>query len=401
MSSRKRELESQIRKYATQYPIITLSGPRQSGKTTLAQMLFPDKPYVSLENLDERQFAIQDPQGFLNRFEATGAIIDEVQRAPDIVSYLQTLSDRLKKDGHFILTGSQQCQMRSSISQSLAGRTALATLLPFSINEAYPDLGHADLNTVLYTGFYPRIFDKSLNPTDMLAFYTNTYLERDVRQLLMVRDLSKFERFIKLCAGRTGQLLNLSNLANDCDVNHNTIKNWLSILEASYIIKLIQPYSKNITKRLVKMPKLYFLDTGLAAFLIGIRESEQLTTHPLKGALLETLVVSEIIKSICHSGTHQEVYFYRDHHGNEIDIVLENGMTQSLIEIKSSQTIQPEFFKAIAAFPQTEGVTLQKFIVYGGATQYERNGTTIVPWASAGSILSQTRSSHAEHRHPT
>lgn len=374
-----RKIEKKVKEYAKKFPIITITGPRQSGKTTLCKMLFPQKPYISLEGTEERRYAAEDPKGFLNQYPE-GAIIDEVQRVPELLSDIQVISDEKNKEGLFILAGSQQFQILSKISQSLAGRTALVKLLPFSMGEAYDNPEKTDINTVLYTGFYPRIFDKKINPTDMLSFYTNTYIERDVRQLINIKDISKFETFIKLCAGRTGQLLNLSNLGNECDVNHNTIKSWLSILEASYLIKLMHPYHKNINKRLVKSPKLYFLDVGLAAYLIGINDSRQIETHPLRGELFETFIVTELIKTKLNNGNQDNSFFYRDHKGNEIDIILDNGFNLDLIEIKSAQTIKPSFWKGFSSFPKLPKTAITQKIIYGGTQNRAQNKTEIISW---------------------
>jgi predicted AAA+ superfamily ATPase len=374
---RKRFISEKIKDYAQKFPIITITGPRQSGKTTLCKHLFADKPYISLEDLDERQFATEDPKGFLAQFPE-GAILDEIQRVPELLSYIQTVSDAQNKEGLFILTGSQQFELLSHINQSLAGRTAIVKLLPFSLREAYDDTQDLSLDQVLFTGFYPRIFDKKISPTDWLTFYTSTYIERDIRQLIQIQDLSKFETFIKLCGGRTGQLVNMSNMANDCDVTHNTVKSWLSLLEASYIITLLKPYHANINKRLVKSPKLYFLDTGLAAYLMGINDATQLQTHPLKGALFETFVVAEQIKQRFNKGVLTPFYFYRDHTGNEIDMIAENGLSLELTEIKLAQTIKPDFFKGFGHFPVTK--SQNRRVIYGGNLSRRQQETEIVGW---------------------
>lgn len=381
----KRQISEKVFQYVKQYPVVTITGPRQSGKTTLCKMLFPHKPYISLENLDDRHFAINDPRGFLAQFPE-GAVLDEAQRAPNLFSYIQTIVDESQKEGMFIITGSQQFEMLSNISQSLAGRTAIVRLLPFCLSEAYRSLKKVRIEDILYTGFYPRIFDKKLNPTEMLSFYVNTYLERDVRQLVNVKDLSKFVTFLKLCAGRTAQLVNLSGLGNECDVNHNTIKNWLSILEASYIVKLLSPYSRNISKRLVKAPKLFFLDTGLAAFLMGVNDPQQLTVHPLKGALFETFAVSEILKSRFNSGKPDNLYFYRDHKGNEIDLILDHGMHLDLIEMKLTRTVHNDFFKGFRAFPSIEHTQLRYHAIYNGESSRKQEGVNILNWKSISQL---------------
>ncbi len=376
-----RKISEKVLMYAKQFPIITITGPRQSGKTTLCKMLFPLKPYVSLEGLDDRQFAQSDPRGFLSQFP-NGAVIDEVQRAPELFSYLQSTVDAANKEGMFVLTGSQQFEMMASISQSLAGRTAVVKLLPFSISEIYQNTKNLDLHDVMFTGFYPRIFDKKIPPSDMYAFYINTYLEKDVRQVLQIKDMNRFEAFLKLCAGRTGQLLNTNQLGNECDVNHNTIKSWLSVLEASYIIKLVYPFSKNINKRIVKSPKLFFLDTGLAAHLMGIRSADHIKVHPLQGSLFETLVVCEFMKHRFNNGILDPLYFYRDQNSNEVDLLQDNGISLDLIEIKMAKTIRSDFFKGIQRFPAQEGITLKPYLIYGGDRAQIQQNTQIYGWQS-------------------
>jgi len=267
----KRHIEPKLVQWAGQYPVVTVTGPRQSGKTTLCRALFKDKPYVSLEDIDSREFARTDPRGFLAEIP-DGAVLDEIQHAPDLVSYIQTAVDENRSPGRFILTGSRQFEMMEKVSQSLAGRTAVARLLPFSFGELYESTENLTINQMLYAGFYPRIHDQKLNPTEALSFYVSTYLERDVRQIISVTDLGRFETFLRLCAGRTGQLLNMQSIGNECGVTHNTIKSWLSVLQASGIIKLLRPWHANISKRLIKSPKLYFVDTGLACFLLGIHK---------------------------------------------------------------------------------------------------------------------------------
>lgn len=349
-------------------------------------MLFGDMDYVSLEDVDERELAARDPRGFLNRFP-NGAVIDEVQRAPDLFSYIQSIVDRQNKEGFFILTGSSQFELLENISQSLAGRTALARLLPFSISEAYGSKKELpDLSQLLYTGFYPRIFDKKLDPTEAMSFYVNTYIERDVRKLINVQDMSKFETFIKMCAGRTGQLLNLSSLGNDCGIDQTTVKRWLSVLEASFIIKLLRPYYKNFNKRLTKSPKLYFLDTGLVSYLLGIQTTSQMVSHPLRGALFESFVVSELLKSRFNSGKTDNLYFFRDNVGNEVDLVVNQGLTVNQIEIKSGQTVSKDFFKGLKYFRKINPEIDKDYVVYGGDRSHLENTIHVTSWRDIENI---------------
>ncbi|MFC1591462.1 ATP-binding protein [Thermodesulfobacteriota bacterium] len=382
----KREASQKILQLARQYPVVTITGPRQSGKTTLCKMLFQQKAYVSLEDIDQRNFAEKDPRGFLDKLPK-GAVIDEIQRAPDLLSYIQTIVDDRQQEGMYILTGSQQFELLEGVSQSLAGRTALVKLLPFSLSEAY---GHRkrppQLDTVLYTGFYPRIFDKKLNPTEAMSFYVNLYIERDLRQIINIKDLSKFEIFLKLCAGRTGQILNLSSLGNDCGVNYGTIKSWISVLEASFLIKLLRPYYKNFNKRLVKSPKLYFLDTGLACFLLGINDEKQLASHPLRGPLFESFVISEILKTRFNTCKTDNLFYFRDNVGNEVDFVLDHGISVDQIEAKSGKTIGSDFFKGLQYFLGLNKDIKNSYLVYGGRESYTREGVNITGWGDIGNI---------------
>ena len=382
-----RSISEKVLQWAKQYPIVTITGPRQSGKSTLCAMLFNDKDYVSLEDVDERGLAARDPRGFLKRFP-NGAVIDEVQRAPDLFSYIQTVVDQQNKEGFFILTGSSQFELLEKISQSLAGRTALARLLPFSIAEAYGSKEELpELNQLLYTGFYPRIFDKKLDPTEAMSFYVNTYIERDVRKLINVQDMSKFETFIKMCAGRTGQLINLSSLGNDCGIDQTTVKRWLSVLEASFIIKLLRPYHRNFNKRLIKSPKLYFLDTGLISYLLGIHTASQMESHPLKGALFESFVVSELLKSRFNSGKKDNLYFFRDNVGNEVDLVVDQGVKVDQIEIKSGQTVSMDFFKGLKYFKKINPEIEKSSVVYGGDRSHVENNIRVTSWRDIGGLF--------------
>lgn len=376
-----RTIESIFSMFAGTHPVVTMTGPRQSGKTTLCRKVFAHKPYANLEAPDIRQFAIDDPRGFLAQYP-DGVILDEIQRAPDIVSYLQPMVDADPQEGRFILTGSQQFEVSNTINQSLAGRTALVKLLPFTIQEIRSAFPLPDTDSLLYHGFYPRIWDKQLNPTQALGDYFETYIERDLRQLVTIKDLNLFQRFIKLCAGRIGQLLNVNSLANDTGVSHTTARNWLSLLEASYVIFLLQPYYKNISKRLVKSPKLYFFDVGLAAYLLGIENEKQISRDPLRGSLFENMVVAEALKHRFNEGKRSNLYFYRDSKGNEVDLLLVNGSNIFPIEIKAGMTITRDYFKGLKHFAKVFPNHILKGggLVYGGDEKQQRTDVSIVPF---------------------
>ncbi|MCK4803255.1 MAG: ATP-binding protein [Spirochaetes bacterium] len=380
-----REVSQKVLQFAAQYPVITITGPRQSGKTTLCKMLFPEKGYINLENIEVRNYASADPRGFLAQYP-DGAVIDEIQRVPDLLSYIQIEVDENQQPGRFIVTGSHSFELMNTISQSLAGRTALIKLLPFSFSEAYNKTKALSLENVLYTGFYPRIFDMGLNPTEAMSFYISTYVERDLGMLINVKDLSRFEIFLKLCAGRTGQVLNLSSIGNDCGVNHNTVKSWISILEASFIIKLLQPYYKNFNKRLIKAPKLYFIDSGMVAFLLDIQNETQLKTHPLKGALFETFVVSELLKKRFNRSKIDNLYYFRDSKGNEVDVILDHGNFINQVEIKSGQTISSDFFKGLDYFIKISQQVKHSYLIYGGNESRIQQGVNIRGWKSIGEL---------------
>ena len=383
-----RAIEATLQSLAGQYPVVTITGPRQSGKTTLCRKLFDHKPYANLESPDTRQFAIDDPRGFLSQFPE-GAILDEIQRAPDLVSYLQPMVDEDQREGRFILTGSQQFEVSNTINQSLAGRTALVKLLPFSMEELKSSQTLPDVDGLLYQGFYPRIWDKGLNPTQALGDYFETYIERDLRQLIALKDLNLFQRFIRLCAGRIGQLLNVSGLANETGVSHTTARNWLSLLEASYILFLLQPYHRNISKRLVKSPKLYFFDVGLAAFLLGIENTKQMSRDPLRGNLFENMVIAEAIKWRYHRGKRSNLFFYRDAKGNEVDLLLVNGSDIFPIEIKAGMTITRDYFKGLTHFAKAipEQRPREGGLVYGGEQAQQRTGISIVSYRDLKSLF--------------
>ena len=368
-------------KLAEGFPVLAITGPRQSGKTTLARALFSDREYVSLEDPEQREFAQNDPRGFLGRF-GDGAIIDEAQRCPDLFSYLQGVVDLRGRMGDFVLTGSQQFGLRSGISQSLAGRVGMVHLLPFSM----PELDSAGLlpdrlDNVLWRGGYPSLYDRPLSPDLWFPNYVAAYLERDVRQMLAVRDLDLFQRFVKLCAARTGQLLNLSSLAADCGISHVTAREWLSVLEASYIVVRLQPYFRNFGKRLVKTPKLYFLDVGLAAWLLGIRDAASLNFHAQRGALFETLVVTEFFKQRFNQAQPADLYFWRDNVGHEVDLLFEHGQKLQAVEIKSGATFVRDWLDALRKWQSFAGdAALRPWLVYGGENSYQREGVSVLAW---------------------
>lgn len=376
-----RTLEAALRDRATQYPVVTLTGPRQSGKTTLCRAAFPEKPYINLESPDIREFARNDPRGFLASYP-DGAILDEIQRTPELPSYLQPVIDDSGAPGQFILTGSQQFEVMTNIGQSLAGRTALLKLLPLSIEELSGAEINMEVDELLLTGFYPRIYDAGLKPSQVLGDYVETYVERDIRQLISIKDLSLFQKFVRLCAGRVGQLLNLQSLGNDVGVSHTTARSWLTLLQAGYVVFLLQPWHVNIAKRQIKSPKLYFYDVGLASWLLGAEDERHVKYHPLRGNLFENLVIMEALKYRYHRGERSNLYFWRDGKGNEVDLLVENGPDITPVEIKSGATIADDYFKGLRTFtgklsdqPKTSA------LVYAGAERQKRSDLTV--WRAA------------------
>lgn len=376
-----RTAQKTLEKLASQFPALVITGPRQSGKTEITKKVFPNKPYVSLEDIDTRNFAKDDPRGFLNQYKE-GAIFDEVQRAPDLFSYLQGFIDENKKAGRYILTGSQQFGLMSGVTQSLAGRVAKLSLLPFSYEELQKEgRAPATVEELLYKGLYPPIYDHDYAPDIWLNNYIDTYIERDVRQLINVRDLSNFQRFLAMCAARTGQIVNLSSLANDCGITHSTAKAWISVLEASYIVHLLQPHHKNFNKRLIKSPKLYFYDAGLAARLLGIENEEQLKTHSMRGALFETWAVSELLKYRFNQGKRSNLYFWRDKTGNEIDVLIDQGEKLVPIEIKSGETVTKDYFKNLERYMDfAGGEATRSTLIYAGTKQQKRQNADVIGW---------------------
>ena len=378
-----RQLAATLLEAVRRYPVTTLTGPRQSGKTTLLRAAFPEHDYVSLEAPDERAFALEDPRGFLERFSGP-VILDEAQRAPDLFSYIQVLTDDDPSPGRFILSGSQNFLLMAGVSQSLAGRVRVAHLMPFSMRElARPDGRAPDSDRWAehaWRGHFPRIHDKGLEPGEWLAGYHQTYLERDVRELTQVGDLERFNRFVMLCAGRAGQLLNLASLANDCGIAADTVRRWLSVLETGFVTFRLLPYHRNYNRRLTRSPKLYFVDTGLLCWLLGIREPGQLESHPLRGSVFENLIVAEALKAAYHAGEVPRLYFWRDHRGNEIDLLVEREARPHIVEIKSGATVNADQFKAFRYWRSIGGDEATSTLVYGGDSTYRREGVDVLDW---------------------
>ena len=376
-----RIIAEKVKYLATKYPVVTLTGTRQCGKSTLLKSAFPDYRYVSLEDLDLRMMAQDDPRGFLQNFSSR-AIIDEAQYVPQLFSYIQTVVDAENEAGMYILSGSHNFLLMQNISQSLAGRTAVLKLAPFSVLELKnAGLLPNNLNDFLYTGGYPRIYDKQILPADFYPHYIQTYIDRDIRTLRSIANLSQFVRFLKLCAARVGQLLNVSALANEAEITVPTANAWLSLLESSYVLFLLKPYHNNFNKRLVKSPKLYFYDTGLVSSLLGLNSSEQLSTHYLRGELFENMVVSEVVKKHFFAGVEPQIYFWRDSNQNEVDLLIETGGELHAIEIKSSATMKNDFFNTLESFRQVSGIEQENLsVIYGGDIDYMTQRGKFVSW---------------------
>ena len=381
----KRVAEKIVRDLASSYFVVAITGPRQSGKTTLVRSVFKNKKYISLEDLDQQAFAREDPKGFLTQTKK-GLIIDEIQNCPDLFSYTQGIVDKNKRPGHFIVTGSQQFGLLSRISQSLAGRSGLIELLPFSLSEVRKDIKTID--KVLYKGLYPPLYDRNFKPHIWYEDYVKTYIERDVRQLLNIKSLSLFQKFLGLCAARVGQLINYSELSNAIGVDTRTVKAWISVLEASYIIFLFKPHHKNFSKKLVKTPKLYFYDTGLLCYLLRLR-MEDLPLSPYKGAIFESLVISECFKYSKNHRLGLDFYFWRDNKGIEVDLLFEYRQKLFPVEIKSGKTIQSAFFKNLKKYEQySEKSYEQSFLIYGGDEEQKRSHSRVIPWKKTYKLFS-------------
>jgi len=376
-----RQLSNQILNDATKYPVISITGPRQSGKTTLVKSIFPKKKYTNLENFEDKDFALSDPRGFLTQ-SSNGIIIDEIQHIPELFSYIQVISDEQDIPGYFVITSSQNFSLLEKISQSLAGRVSVFTLLPFSMQEiTKTDFQMQSLEEHMYKGFYPRLHDRNMEPSRYYNNYIQTYIERDVRNIKSIHDLNAFQTFLKLCAGRVGQLVNFSSLADDVGINHNTAKSWLSILEASYIIYLLKPHHQNFNKRLVKMPKMYFHDTGLLCVLLSINQEEELISHHLRGHIFENFIISEFMKVQLHRGLLPNLYFWRDKHGKEIDCIIEKGQQIIPVEIKSGNTISNDYFKNLKYYNDLADIDAKNsYLIYGGDSNQDRAYGKVRSW---------------------
>ena len=363
------------------FPILGITGPRQSGKTTLLKHLFNNYKYISLENPDIRSFALDDPKGFLKKYD-TNVILDEVQRVPELFSYIQTIVDESGKMGQFILSGSQNFHLLNSITQTLAGRIALFKLLPLDFKELKKEqLLVPSYSEACVKGFYPAIFDRNIDPSVFYANYINTYLEKDVTELINIRDINSFRTFIALCAARAGQLLNLNALANDCNISQPTARAWLSILESSYIVFLLQPYHENFNKRLVKSPKLYFYDSGLVCHLLNIRTSRELEENRLLGNIFENMIISEFQKQNFHQYLHQQYYFWQDSNNHEIDLLIKTAKGFDIFEVKATQTIRQSLFAGMDYFESiAENPQIKKTLIYGGTENQKRTKYSILGW---------------------
>ena len=362
------------------YPVAVVTGPRQAGKSTMLRTTLKKWTMVSLEDLDLRNFALADPRGFLRQYPPP-LVIDEAQHVPELFSYIQGLVDESGLMGQYVLSGSQQFSLLAGVTQSLAGRAALIELYPMRLHElAQAGRLPKSLDELLLTGGYPALYARDVSPTRYYADYVRTYIERDIRTLTAVQDLGTFQRFMRLCAARTGQLLNLNGLANDCGISQPTANAWMNVLEASYVVKRVAPYFRNYGKRLVKAPKLFFLDTGLCAWLLGIQTPKQLSSHFARGALFETLVVGEALKWQAAFSHGQPVYYWRDNIGNEIDVLIEQGDSLTLVEVKSGQTFQSEWLRSLDTVARHIGQPVKRAVVYGGNIRQSRGNIAVLGW---------------------
>lgn len=380
-----RQLSEKLSMLVQGFPVLCVTGPRQSGKTTLVKSLFREYSYVSLENIDTMMAAKEDPRRFLASHQDRGLIVDEAQRVPELFSYLQGIVDGTGKMGRYVLTGSQNFLLLENITQSLAGRSAIVHLMPFSASEIERvGLLAPTLDQVLYKGMYPPVFDRPVAPEDFYPSYIETYLERDVRSMKNIGNLALFRKFVLLCAGRTGQLLNMNSLGNEVGVDHKTIQSWISVLEASFVIFLLRPYYRNWNKRVVKQPKLYFFDTGLLCSLLGLRAPGDVAVHHMRGSLYENYVIAEYIKRQYHEGIRPGAYFWRDHSGHEVDLIIEQGESVRAVEIKSAETLHPDLFDGLRWFSGQAGIPQSSCtLVYGGLEEQSGSAGQVLPWRQA------------------
>ncbi len=380
--------ESTLHRLARGFPVLCITGPRQSGKSTLVRAAFPEKPYLSLEDPDVARLAREDPRGLLDGFR-DGLVLDEAQYVPDIFAYLKTAVDRKPSPGTYVVTGSRQFDLLSGITESLAGRAAFVRLLPFSVAElSAGGLSPQEPYDAILKGFYPPLYDRDVVPYDWYTSYIASYVERDVRSILDVKNLGQFQTFVRMCAARIGQLLNVSAIALDCGISHNTARSWLSVLETSGIVYLLRPYQRNFGKRLVKSPKLYFVDSGLAARLLGINTAEQLVVHPHRGALFETFVIAELLKSRLHRGKDPDLSFWRDNVGSGVDVIFDDGSTPRAIEVKAGKVFLPEFAEGIEAWRRFSSVGAESCsILFAGDTELSWKGMRVLTWRSCGELL--------------
>lgn len=383
----RRTMSAELLALASQYPVVTVTGPRQSGKTTLVRSVFPKKKYANLEALDVQQLAQADPRSFLEQFPE-GAILDEIQRVPSLLSYIQVLVDESPQKGMFILTGSHQLELHQAITQSLAGRTAVLCLLPLSLSELSEAHIEQPLDELLIRGGYPRIYKDKLEPTQAYLSYFQTYIERDVRQLVNIKDLAAFQRFIRILAGRIGQVVNYEGMAGDVGVSSKTIKEWLSILEASYIIFRLQPYFENFGKRIIKSPKIFFTDVGMASYVLGIETVEQLSRDPSRGKLVENLVVLELLKARLNKGRDPQLYYFRDAHGHEVDIIFQSANILTPVEVKAGKTFNSDFLKNLLFFQNlVKDRAPEGFVVYAGAQEQQIGSCHLINYMHATQIV--------------
>ncbi|MDX2046932.1 MAG: ATP-binding protein [Chitinophagaceae bacterium] len=368
------------------YPILTITGPRQSGKSTFAKMLRPGYEYINLEDIDHRRFAKNDPKGFIERYNRN-IILDEVQNAPQILSQLQVHADATGRNGSYILTGSQNFQLFEKISQSLAGRTALCTLLPFSLEELSEYKMPVKWEEICWKGMYPRLHHQKIKPELFYPDYISTYVERDTRQIMNIKDLALFRRFMSLCAGRTGQMLNMNDFSNSLGVDNKTVRQWLGVLESSYIVYLLPPFHKNFNKRILKTPKLYFYDTGIASFLLGIRSVNDLKNHFARGALYENFIINELMKNCYNRRVQPEFYYFRDSNGNEVDLLIEQSKFTHAIEIKSAKTMNDNFLKGLNYYKELSNKKTRTTCIFGGDERYSYKGHHVIGWKNLEDIV--------------